>query len=138
MSENLQGQYGGFGADLKSVQFRQEREPLWQELERLMAVVERRGPDGLSFDESLAFATLYRRTLSSLSVAREISLDSGIQSYLEALSARAYSLMYTRPNRPGLAMIDFFVRGLPVAVCARWSLQLVCAPMVARGAALCH
>ena len=57
MSENLQGQYGGFGADLKSVQFRQEREPLWQELERLMAVVERRGPDGLSFDESLAFAT---------------------------------------------------------------------------------
>ena len=26
-----------------------------------MAVVEQRGPDGLSFDESLAFATLYRR-----------------------------------------------------------------------------
>lgn len=134
MSENLQGQYGGFGADLKSVQFRQEREPLWQELERLMAVVERRGPDGLSFDESLAFATLYRRTLSSLSVAREISLDSGVQSYLEALSARAYSLMYTRPNRPGLAMIDFFVRGLPVAVCAMWPSLLVAVATFALGA----
>ena len=44
MSDNLEDQYGGFSADLKSVQFRQEREPLWRELERLMAVVERRGP----------------------------------------------------------------------------------------------
>ena len=134
MSDNLEEQYGGFSADLKSVQFRQEREPLWRELERLMAVVERRGPDGLSFDESLAFATLYRRTLSSLSVARDISLDSGVQSYLEALSARAYSLMYTRPNRPGLAMIDFFVRGLPVAVCSMWPSLLVALATFALGA----
>jgi len=106
--------------DLKSVQFRKQREPQWAELERLISLLEKSGPSGLSFEESLSFATLYRQTLSSLSVARDISLDRGLQAYLEALAARAYSLMYTRPNRPGVAMIDFFVRGLPVAVCSLW------------------
>ena len=99
MTDNLSHRFEGFGADLKSVQFRQEREPQWRELEQLMARVEAQGPTSLSFDESLAFAKLYRKALSSLSVAREISLDRGVQSYLEALAARAYSLMYTRPNQ---------------------------------------
>lgn len=116
---------GHLGLDLKSVQFRKEREPQWQELERLMTTVEKQGLQGLSFEESLAFATLYRKALSSLSVARGISLDRGVQSYLEALAARAYSLMYTRPNRPGVATIDFFMRGLPCAVCAMWPSLLI-------------
>ena len=136
MTDNLGHQFGGFGADLKSVQFRQEREPQWRELERLMAVVESQGPGGLSFDESLAFAKLYRKALSSLAVAREISLDRGVQSYLEALAARAYSLMYTRPNRPGLAAIDFFVQGLPRAVCAMWPSLVVAVLTFALGAVL--
>ena len=42
--------------------------------------------------------------------------------------------MYTRPNRPGLAMIDFFVRGLPVAVCAMWPSLLVAVATFALGA----
>lgn len=125
---------GHTAPDLKSVQFRQEREPQWQELERLMTRVEKQGPQGLSFDESLAFATLYRKTLSSLSVAREISLDRGVQSYLEALAARAYSLMYTRPNKPGVATIDFFVRGLPRAVCELWLSLVVAVAAFALGA----
>lgn len=134
MTDNLSRQFEGFESDLKSVQFRQEREPQWRELEHLMAKVESQGHTGLSFDESLAFATLYRKALSSLSVAREISLDRGVQSYLEALAARAYSLMYTRPNRPGLAMIEFFVRGLPRAVCSIWPSLLIAVLTFALGA----
>lgn len=130
----VDGSLAAFALDLKSVQFRQEREPQWQELERLMAVVETQGPKGLSFEESLAFATLYRKALSSLSVAREISLDRGVQSYLEALAARAYSLMYTRPNKPGVATIDFFVRGLPQAVCGLWPSLVVAVLTFAVGA----
>ena len=121
----LESQYGGFGLDLKSVQFRKEREPQWRELERLIEIVEKRGPKALSFDESLSYSTLYRQTLSSLSVARDISLDRGIQGYLEALATRAYSLMYTRPNRPGQAMIEFFLTGLPRAVCEVWPAFLI-------------
>lgn len=123
-----------FALDLKSVQFRQQREPQWRELERLIALVEKRGPRALSFDESLSYSRLYRQTLSSLSVARDISLDRGIQTYLEALATRAYSLMYTRPNRPGQAMIGFFVYGLPRAVCALWLAVLVAGLTFAVGA----
>lgn len=124
----------GFGFDLKSVQFRRERQPQWEALEGLIAKVETRGVSALSFDESLLFATLYRQALSSLSVAREISLDRAVQDYLEALAARAYSLMYTRPKRPGVAAVDFFLRGLPHAVCDLWPSLVVSLAVFALGA----
>ena len=75
--------------DLKSHRFRLEREADWRRLESLLRRVEQGSARSLSYDEMVALPGLYRSTLSSLSVARAISLDRSVVDYLEGLSARA-------------------------------------------------
>ena len=71
---------------LKSFQFRREREASWRELEAILRKVERRSARVLSPQELMRLPTLYRAVLSSLSVARSISLDQGLLAYLENLA----------------------------------------------------
>ena len=101
---------------LKSSRFRREREATWRELDQLIGQWERRGPRGLSAAESLRLPVLYRATLSSLSVARAISLDRNLLDYLESLSARAYFCVHgIRAGMPG-ALAAVFVMRLPQAM----------------------
>ncbi len=82
-------------ADLiRSARFRQERETGWKRLSELVNRVERKGAPSLSFDEAQELATLYRQAMTSLSLAREISLDRGLLAFLESLCARAYLAVY--------------------------------------------
>ena len=60
---------------LKSHRFRQEREADWRRLDRLLGRVEKGSAASLSYEEMVALPELYRSALSSLSVARAISLD---------------------------------------------------------------
>ena len=63
---------------LKSQQFRSEREQDWRRLEQLLQRAEGGSAARLSDDEILALPVLYRTALSSLSVARAISLDQSL------------------------------------------------------------
>lgn len=101
---------------LKSVEFRRERERTWHELEDMVARAEKRGLKSLPAEDLLRLPTLYRATLSSLSVARSISLDQNLLHYLESLSARAYFQVYGA--RAGLFEgVSYFLRqGFPAAV----------------------
>ncbi|MEM6930912.1 MAG: stage II sporulation protein M [Myxococcota bacterium] len=105
---------------LKSRQFRMERQDAWSELEALVTHAEDFGIGALSIEQRFRLPALYRGVLSSLSVARAISLDANLLRYLEALAARAYIVMYG--NRRGLprAARDFVVRGFPERVRALW------------------
>jgi uncharacterized membrane protein SpoIIM required for sporulation len=101
---------------LKSFEFRREREKTWRELEDLVSRAERRGLKSLPADDLLRLPTLYRATLSSLSVARSISLDQNVLNYLESLSARAYFQVYGSRSSL-LEGIGYFLRcGFPGAV----------------------
>jgi uncharacterized membrane protein SpoIIM required for sporulation len=80
--------------ELKSRRFRQEREAEWRRLEELLARAERRSAAVLTDDELIALPVLYRSALSSLSVARAISLDQSLVAYLESLCTRAYFFVY--------------------------------------------
>ena len=106
---------------LKSYAFRREREDAWR---RLDGLVERAGRDGLrslSARELVLLPTLYRATLSALSVARTISLDQNVVRYLESLTARAFSCVYGPREDVAEALATFFRRRLPAAVrAARW------------------
>ena len=101
---------------LKSYEFRRERESAWRELEGLVRRAERGGIKSLSSDELLRLPSLYRATMSSLSVARGISLDQNVLTYLESLAARAYFVVYgvRAHTREGVA--GFLLRGFPGAV----------------------
>ena len=76
-------------ATLKSSQFRKEREASWRELDALVARMEQRSGVALEPSELMRLPTLYRAALSSLSVARAISLDRSLLGYLENLANRA-------------------------------------------------
>ncbi len=77
---------------LKSHRFRAEREADWLRLEALLKHLEAGRRKALSDDDVIALPVLYRATLSSLSMARAISLDRSLVAYLESLSTRAYFL----------------------------------------------
>lgn len=81
--------------NLKSLKFRRERQSSWQKLDRLVTKAERQGLASLSAEELTRLPALYRATLSSLSVARAVSLDRNAIEYLESLSGRAYVQVYS-------------------------------------------
>ncbi|MEW5685959.1 MAG: stage II sporulation protein M [Pseudomonadota bacterium] len=105
---------------LKSWRFRAEREADWRRLETLLAKAEAGGAAKLKRDELLEIPLLYRQALSSLSVARSISLDQSLVAYLESLCARAYFFVYGARARLPERLARFFLRDWPMAVQAMW------------------
>jgi uncharacterized membrane protein SpoIIM required for sporulation len=115
----------------RSVVFRREREATWRALEELIAAAGARGLRSLGADQLARLPHLYRATLSSLSVARTISLDGALTAYLENLVARAYFVVYgTRQHlRDQLAQV--VRRTVPRAIrAARWHIAIAAAVMV--------
>ena len=119
---------------VRSVIFRKERQQSWLDLEALLDRIEKRGLRTLSTDDLLRLPQLYRSAISSLSVARSISLDRNLLDYLEALCARAFFYVYG-PRRPLLPVLaEFFAVGLPKAVRAQALPILVIAIVLAAAA----
>jgi uncharacterized membrane protein SpoIIM required for sporulation len=113
------------GFRLRSFEFRREREASWRELEDLVKRVEKRGLQRLDAHELQRLPTLYRSVLSSLSVARAISLDKNVTQYLEALSSRAYFAIYCRRRFLGHTMLAFFRETFPQSLRRiRWAFLL--------------
>lgn len=118
---------------LPSARFRHDREADWRRLETLLDRAERRGAAALDADELLALPTLYRATLSALSVARETSLDRALIDYLEALSARAYLFLYGVRGRLAPRLARFFRHDWPAAVRGLWKETIAAALLLAAG-----
>ncbi|HCF24038.1 MAG TPA: hypothetical protein DER67_00580 [Novosphingobium sp.] len=81
-------------AALRSDRFRQEREPDWKRLELIVTRMEKGRIGKLSDADLLELPVLYRTVASSLSVARETSLDAATLAYLDSLVQRAWFLVY--------------------------------------------
>ena len=81
-------------AALRSDRFRLEREGEWKRLEAILVRMEKGGLGRIADDDLIALPALYRTAASSLSVARETSLDSATLAYLEALVQRAWFQVY--------------------------------------------
>ncbi|MBL0965325.1 MAG: stage II sporulation protein M, partial [Blastomonas sp.] len=84
------GEQAVAAAVLRSDRFRLEREGDWQRLDAMVTAMEKGKLRKLSDDDVMALPVLYRNLLSSLSIARESSLDAGLIAYLESLTLRAY------------------------------------------------
>ena len=100
---------------LKSTQFRKEREQNWIRLETLLSRIEQNGIQSLYESELLELPILYRNVLSSLSVARSISLDQNLEQYLESLTIRAYLQVYGGRQTFRQTAWDFIKEGFPRA-----------------------
>ena len=119
-------------AALRSDRFRQDREGDWQRLEAIVRRMEAGRLRGISDEDLLALPVLYRTVASSLSVARETSLDAATLAYLEGLVQRAWFLVYG----PRIGFIGwlrgFFGGGWSASVRAIWfDILIALAVMVA-------
>lgn len=119
---------------LKSHRFREEREADWRRLEALLAKAEKGGAAKLRRNELLEMPVLYQQALSSLSVARSISLDQSLVEYLESLCTRAYFFVYGTRTRLGERVAGFFRHEWPAAVRSLWRETLVSAAIMVLGA----
>lgn len=115
---------------LRSTDFRREREASWRELDALLRRVNRWGLSRLTAAELRRLPELYRSAISSLSVARSISLDRNVVAYLESLAIRAYFCVYSGREGIGAGIRRFFGRDFPAAVrLARWHIVAAIAIM---------
>lgn len=103
---------------MKSYRFREEREADWAKLDQIVQAAEKRGVSGLSDQDLADLPQLYRQAVSSLSVARNISLDQNVIAYLETLCARSYFFVYGTRARMGERIGQFFARDWAAAVSA--------------------
>lgn len=112
----MTGEQAVAAAVLRSDRFRLEREGDWVRLDAMITAMEKGKVRKLADEDVMALPVLYRNLLSSLSIARESSLDAGLIAYLESLTLRAYFIVYgTRTTFGGWAR-SFFGGGLSRAV----------------------
>ena len=104
---------------------RETREAEWRRLEDLVLLCERKSPRALSDDDLMALPVLYRGALSSLSVARETSIDLELITYLETLCARAYFFLYGVRTSPAGRIRQFLGRDWPLAMQSLWRETLI-------------
>jgi uncharacterized membrane protein SpoIIM required for sporulation len=110
---------------MRSVEFRRERESTWAELEGLITAADKGGLRSLSADQLARLPHLYRATLSSLSVARSISLDRALTEYLENLVGRAYFVVYGTRQALRRQIADFFLWKWPSTIRrAKWHILI--------------
>lgn len=115
------------GPMVNATRFRAAHEADWARLDALVKRIEKRSIRALSEDDLLALPLLYRTTLSSLSVARDTSLDRALVQYLEQLCTRAYFQIYGVQTSAARQVGRFLVRGWPDAVRGLWRETLICA-----------
>lgn len=126
------------GLEPWSAAFRRDRERAWRELDRLVSVVERKGVRALGAQDLARLPVLYRAALSSLSVARAVSLDHNLLEYLESLAARAYLAVYG-PKRSFVAVaVRYAAHDFPAAVRAAWPQVAVAAAAMLLGQGVAH
>ena len=121
-------------AALRSDRFRLEREDDWKRLEAIVTRMEKGQLRRLSDEDVLALPVLYRTVASSLSVARETSLDAAMLSYLESLVQRAWFIVYGPRASLGSWLRRFIGGGWSASVRAIWLDVLLAFAMMVAGA----
>jgi uncharacterized membrane protein SpoIIM required for sporulation len=115
---------------LRSHRFRAEREGEWRRLEAILRKAEAGRVSKLTDAELLEAPLLYRSAMSSLSVARSMSLDASLVAYLESLGARAYFFVYGARATLLERMTQFFRKDWPAAVKTLWLETVVSAAIL--------
>lgn len=120
-------------AALRSDRFRQQREGDWRRLEEIVERMEKGRLRRLSDEDVLALPVLYRTVASSLSVARETSLDAATLAYLDGLVQRAWFLVYGPRTTLWSWLRGWLGGGWSAAVRGIWGECLIAFALMAAG-----
>jgi uncharacterized membrane protein SpoIIM required for sporulation len=111
---------------VNATRFRAAHQEDWARLDDLVTRMEKKSIRSLSDEDLIALPLLYRTSLSSLSVARDTSLDRALVHYLEQLCTRAYFQIYGVQASARSQIARFFTHSWPQSVQALWRETLVC------------
>lgn len=120
-------------AILRSDRFRLDREGDWKRLDAIVTRLESGQLRRLSDDDLLALPALYRTAASSLSIARETSLDASTLDWLEGLVQRAWLQVYGPRQGLGRWLARFLGGGLSRSVREIWPDLLVALAVMVAG-----
>jgi uncharacterized membrane protein SpoIIM required for sporulation len=121
---------------LSTLDFRRRYEAQWGELEELVEAVLHDGLRTLPALQLQRMIMLYRRTVGSLAIAREIALDQTLVDYLEALCARAYLALHGSGSVRWLGLARLLGREIPRAVRRVWVELLIATVLLVLGVAV--
>ncbi len=105
----------------------------YEELEQLLARLEKSGEKSLKFAELERLGALYRAAVSELSRARDAKIDPRRTRYLDALVRRAHFAIYAPPKRGLRPLWSLFGGGFARAVRETKTLQLLAFFLFAAG-----
>jgi uncharacterized membrane protein SpoIIM required for sporulation len=116
-------------------QFIAENRPQWRKFEKMLEAAESAGLSGLSHSELKDFGFLYRKVSSDLVHVRSVTSNAELTEYLNNLVSRGYAKVYSgRSLRLG-AIFEFFMRGFPRELRARFAYLLLSAAVFLGGIA---
>lgn len=113
-----------------------ERRAEWEELEGLLARVEREGMPALGIDGARRFGKLYRSVSSDLVRARTELVDASVTDYLNDLVGRAYAQIHAGTGQRGKRALAYFVEGFPRLFRAEWKAIALSALLLFSGGAV--
>ncbi|MCA9606632.1 MAG: stage II sporulation protein M [Myxococcales bacterium] len=113
-----------------------ERRSEWDELESLLARVEREGMKALGIDGARRFGKLYRSVSSDLIRARTELVDVAVIDYLNDLVARSYAQIHAGTGQRGKRLLAFFLEEFPRLFRMEWKLIALSAGLFFAGGAV--
>jgi uncharacterized membrane protein SpoIIM required for sporulation len=124
---------------MREARFLRTRHERWQQLERLLATVDRRGMRALSREEIEALALGYRAATSDLALASGRGYGAAVIGYLNRLATRARAYVYLGTTRSGWSRaVRFATHAFPREVRRSWAPILVCILITAISAVLSY
>lgn len=101
-------------------QFAARRREEWEELSRILAEMQRKGPRQMPLAAIQRVGKLYRQSASDLAYARTYFPGSRIAVYLNQLVGQAHSMIYAEEPRRLRALIAFFRTEVPQTIRGAW------------------
>ena len=100
--------------------------PVWDELDRLVRRVRRRGVRSLTADEIAELDRLYRLTTVHLAQLRGRGVNPALVENVNRLVGRAHSVVYAAPRtNPLMAVVYFYAVGFARSIARTWPYQAV-------------
>jgi uncharacterized membrane protein SpoIIM required for sporulation len=110
-----------------------ERRAEWDELEALLARVEREGMASLGIAGARRFGKLYRSVSSDLIRARTELVDVAVTDYLNDLVGRSYAQIHAGTGQRGKRLLSFFVEEFPRLFRLEWKVIALSAALFFAG-----
>lgn len=104
----------------KSERFVLSKKEQWQELHRILTVINQSGFRTLKAAEIQSFPRLFRMACADLAEAKMLQLSPDVLDYLNQLVGQAHKFLYSFPPLGGRDVLDFFRRQLPAVILKNW------------------